>query len=478
MKKPNILLIVTDQQRRDTIGAYGSTICRTPAIDRLAAEGMAFDNAFTPCGLCSPTRSSMLSGTYPHSHQVLTNIQFHPVQNQLEPEADLLCRGLEGQGYRMGYVGKWHVNLHKDPTQFGFEEYVSAKDYVAYRKRLGIPGPPELDNYVQLVTAVDSVAVEHARPVFLAEHAMRIMEDFSGDKANPFFIRLDFDGPHPPLVVSEPYASQYDPASIPPWPNFADPLIDKPAIQRIKRKHWETETMTWQDWQPLLARYYGMVSLIDAQIGRVLDKLDELGQRDNTLVLFTSDHGDTMGAHNTWNKDYTMYDEIYHVPFIARWPSITKPGGRCDSYIHNSLDLAPTLLEIAGAEIPTGLDGQTLVPLLKGDSQDRLREAFCEFHGCHMGLYSIRMLQTDRFKYIFHVNDIDELYDQENDPYELTNLAQDPAYADELKALRLRMVDWLAKTNDHLYNEWIVYWLSGDMKMAAKSPGRMSSPMW
>ncbi|NJN81897.1 MAG: cytochrome P450, partial [Caldilineaceae bacterium] len=276
MQRPNILMIVADQQRRDTIGAYGSAIVRTPAIDRLAGEGMTFDNAFTPCGLCSPTRASMLTGVYPHKHEVLTNIQFHPVRNQLQPEADILASGLAEQGYRLGYVGKWHVNLEKDPTAFGFEQYVSPKDYATYRRQLRIAEPPEARNYVQLVTATDPIPSEQALPAFLTDHALRMMGEFSQETDHPFFIRLDFDGPHPPLVVSEPYASMFDPASISPFPNYDDPLENKPAIQRIKRKHWKTESMDWSDWQPLVAAYFGMVAQIDDQVARVLDELERL----------------------------------------------------------------------------------------------------------------------------------------------------------------------------------------------------------
>ena len=144
--------------------------------------------------------------------------------------------------------------------------------------------------------------------------------------------------------------------------------------------------------------------------------------------------------------------------------------------MHHFLDLCPTLLEAAGAEVPGDLHGQTLMPLMKGETQERPREAFCEFHGCHMGLYTLRMLQTDQYKYIFHTNDIDELYDQENDPAELKNLAEDEAYAPVLRDLRSRMVDWMEKTADHLYNEWIVYWLTGDLQRASRAPGRMNTP--
>jgi arylsulfatase A-like enzyme len=267
-----------------------------------------------------------------------------------------------------------------------------------------------------------------------------MMEEFAQEKEHPFFIRLDFHGPHPPMVIPEPYASMYAPASIPPHPNFDDPLKGKPAVQGIKRKHWGTELMGWEDWQPLVARYYGEVSLIDDQVARVLEKLERIGEHDNTIVIYLSDHGDTMGAHRIWNKDYTMYDEIYRVPFIVRWPGVIQPESRCDTYVHHCLDLAPTLLEIAGVEPPDDLDGKTLVPLLTGQTQDRPREAFCEFHGCHMGLYTTRMLQTDRYKYIFHTNDIDELYDHENDPFELRNVVNNPSYASDLRELKHRMV--------------------------------------
>ena len=244
-EKPNILLIVTDQQRRDTIGAYGSQLVQTPVTDQLAREGMTFDYAFTPCGLCSPTRASLLTGVYPHSHDVLTNVVLHPVRTQLEPEADILCSGLKQQGYRLGYVGKWHVNHYQSPLDFGFERYVSLGDYAQYRKTLGIPLQPETNNYIIPTSAVDPVPVEQCRQAFLADETIALLEEFGQDTENPFFIRLDFHGPHMPNVIPDPYASMYDPADIPPHPNFEDPLVGKPAIQSIKRKHWGTDKMSW-----------------------------------------------------------------------------------------------------------------------------------------------------------------------------------------------------------------------------------------
>ena len=474
--RPNILLVVTDQQRRDTIGAYGSSVVQTPATDALAGQGMAFDCAFTPCGLCSPVRSSLLSGVYPHTHQVLTNVALHPVRNQLSPDQDVLYSGLKSAGYRIGSIGKWHVNHHIDPTGFGADRYVSLADYASYRRELGIPFPPESNNYVTPVSPVDPVPVEHCRPAFLADRTIDTIDTFSAGSDRPFFVRLDFHGPHAPTVTPEPYASMYDPASIEPWSNFDDPLDGKPAVQRIKLRHWHTDTMSWSDWQPMVAGYYGEISLIDHQIGRVLAHLERAGLADNTMVIFTADHGDTMGAHHIWNKDYTMYDGIYRVPFIVRWPGRVAPGSRSSEYIHHFLDLTPSLLEVAGAPVPDRLHGLSLLPLLSGERQERLREAFCEFHGCHMGLYTCRMLQTDRYKYVFNTNDIDELYDHETDPGELANLAEDPAHSETLADLRRRLVDWMRRTGDDLYNEWVVHYLTGDLAEAARAPGRMNTP--
>jgi len=476
MPRPNILLIVTDQQRRDTIGAYRSARVQTPAVDGLASEGLTFTRAYTPCGLCSPVRASLLSGVYPHAHEVLTNNRLHPVRTELQPGADILTPGLKHAGYRMGCAGKWHVNSRLSPLDFGYDRYVSLADYSSYRQNLGVPFPAGTSNYVIPRSDVDPVPVEHSRPAFLADRAIDMIREFSTDGDAPFFVRLDFHGPHMPNVIPEPYASMYDPRGIPPYPNAADPLEGKPAVQRMKRRHWGTHTMAWSDWQPLVARYYGEVTLIDAQVSRVLEALDSTSQSNSTIVVYTTDHGDTMGAHGIWNKDYTMYDEIYRVPFIVRWPGVTPAGARCDAYTHHFLDLAPTFLEVAGQPVPDGLHGHSLLPLLGGGSQDRPREAFCEFHGCHMGLYTLRMFQTDRYKYVFHTNDIDELYDHQNDPHELRNLSEDPGHQPVLEDLRHRMVDWMARSEDHLYNEWIVHWLTGDLSRAAQAPGRMNTP--
>lgn len=473
MSQPNIVMIVTDQQRLDTVGAYGSRICRTPNMDRLAARGMRFHRAFTPTGLCSPVRCSLLTGVYPHEHRVLTNVGLHPVRMQLEPEDDMLARGLSAAGYRLGYVGKWHVSK-KDPPEFGYEDYVSLGDYMTWRREQGFDIPDAFSDYVKQIAVRDDAPAEKGRPAFLCDNAIRLVEKYStGDE--PFFLRLDFHGPHFPNVVPEPWFSMYDRTSIPPWSNHEDSLEGKPAVQRIKQKHWKTDGMSWQDWQPLVAGYFGEISLIDNEVGRVLDKLDELGQTENTLIVWTTDHGETIGAHGICNKDYTMYEEIYRVPLIVSWPGVVKPDSETDAWTHHFIDLFATYLDIAGQPLPDPCHGRSLLPALKGEvlPADWPESAYCEFHGSHMGLYSMRLLTTEDWTFIYHTNDIDELYDRRNDPTQLRNLVADPARKEVLDSLKRRMVGWMERTDDHLYNEWTVDWLTtGDRELMDRAPGR------
>ena len=473
-QRPNILMIVTDQQRRDTIGAYGSAICRTPNIDRIATEGIRFDNAFTPTGLCSPVRCSLLTGLYPHGHKVLTNVGLHPVREQLDPGDDVLANAMAANSYRLGYVGKWHVSA-EDPPAFGYENYVSLGDFLERRQEVGALVPDEMYDYSTQVAALDPAPADHSRPRFLADNAVRLIEKYRADPDRPFFVRLDFHGPHFPNVVPEPYFSMYPPSSIPPWPNHDDSLDGKPGVQKIKQRHWGTDTYRWANWQPLVSAYFGEISLIDEAIGSVLSYLDGTDLQEETLVIMTTDHGDTIGAHGICNKDYTMYEEIYLVPLLMRWPGVIAPGRASAVYTHHFLDIFASLLDITDQALPDECHGRSLVPVLKGEPPDNNwpQEAYCQFHGSHMGLYSMRMLTTDDYAYVYHTNDIDEFYDRHTDPYQLHNLAEEPGeHVAALRDVKRRMVAWMAKTHDHLHNDWTVRWLTDDPELADAAPGR------
>ncbi len=243
MKSPNIVIITTDQQRVDSIAAYGKTPygvkVKTDNLDRMIAEGVRFDNAYTACPLCSPARTSFLTGTYPHQHKTMTNTNLHPLDNQISPSDDILFSGLKKQGYNQAYVGKWHVNNDLTPSDFGCDKFIGLADYDNYRKELGVPFEPQSKHYETAMGSVgtDRIDVKHCRPVYLANNAIECIKEFAQDKEVPFCVRLDFHGPHFPMVIPEPYASMYNPADIQPIPSFYDDLSQKQVVQKIKTRH-------------------------------------------------------------------------------------------------------------------------------------------------------------------------------------------------------------------------------------------------
>jgi arylsulfatase A-like enzyme len=198
-----------------------------------------------------------------------------------------------------------------------------------------------------------------------------------------------------------------------------------------------------------------MVSLLDAQIGRILDRLDELGIAEDTLVVYTTDHGDMCGDHRMIDKHYIMYDGVVRVPLLARWPARASAGRVCDSFVTNAMDLPSTFCDAAGLEAPGTFRGSSLVPLMTGDEPtDGRDDIYCAYHGNQFGLYSQRMVRDRRWKYVWNPTAEDELYDLASDPGELRNLATQADHSEELARLRRRLVGWMEQTRDRLLNTW------------------------
>ncbi|MBE3556319.1 MAG: sulfatase-like hydrolase/transferase [Firmicutes bacterium] len=283
-----------------------------------------------------------------------------------------------------------------------------------------------------------------------ADAAVELLERYAG-QTQPFFLRLDFEGPHYPYLPPQPFASWYDPAQIHSWPNFSDPLDHKPMAQRRLLEQRGVAHLTWQDWQVLIARYFGYMSFIDDEIGRVLRRLEELQLSNDTVILHLSDHGDMTGAHGgQFNKGPLMYDELYHTPLIVRAPGCTQPNSQCDVLVH-SFDLMPTILELAQLALPVPVDGQSLLPLLRRERDVPLLDGiFAEYSGEEWGSFSQRMLRTHTWKYVYNPHAIDECYNLREDPYELHNLIDDPAYTEIIQQLRRRLREWMVETQDPL----------------------------
>ncbi len=450
MSRPNILLVHSDQHRFDCVSTNGHPLLRTPHLERLASQGVNFTHAFCPIPLCVPVRNSLLNGQWPTEHLCVANYDTEaprPARNDLPT----FSRLLRDAGYCLGYVGKWHVDRWRDARDFGFNEYVDEGEYGAYRAGKGLlPKPNSNAWFGEIDPHVDP---SESRLAWGADRTIEMLTACA-EGGRTFFIRWDPSEPHLPNVVPEPHASMYPPDQIPPWPSFPDPLAGKPYAQAQQRRTWKLDRWTWDDWAPVVSRYLGEVSLLDAQLGRLLEALDRLGLADDTLVVYTTDHGDMCGGHGMIDKHFVMYDDVVRVPMIARWPGRTPPGRRCDAFVAHAIDLATTFCEVADVPVPETFRGRSLLPLLSGDDGNGREDIFSTYHGNQFGLYSQRMVRDRRWKYVWNATAEDELYDLASDPGELTNRATDPTCASELERLRARVVAWMEDTNDPLLNTW------------------------
>ncbi|NLV73244.1 MAG: sulfatase-like hydrolase/transferase [Chloroflexi bacterium] len=450
--RPNILLIQTDQFRYDCIGAHSHALVQTPVLDHLIAEGITYSSAYTPAPVCVPSRNSMLYGCWPTRHLAIAN---NGTEAPRPAHADLVSFGtvLHAAGYRLTCVGNWDVHPASKPKDHGFSTHLSESVYPAWRAAKGIAPVPhtngfwgELDPYA---TPEQTALAWGAEQVInqLREHQARSSDE-------PLFLQWNTSEPHLPNILPEPYCSQISPADVPPWPSFPDPLTNKPYMQAQQRRSWGIDSWSWKEWAPIVARYLGQISLIDAQVGRVLAALDELGLADDTLVIFTADHGDLCGGHGMIDKHYVMYEDVTHVPLILRWRGHTARGATNDAFISHAIDLAATFIELARAESPQQFVGRSLVPTFDGSTDLGRTNITSTYFGNQFGLYSQRMLRDRRYKYVWNLSAEDELYDMANDPGELTNLAQDGALREVLADLRLRLLAWLEETRDPILNMW------------------------
>jgi arylsulfatase A-like enzyme len=452
-ERPNIVLLLADQLRRDALGCYGSEICKTPHLDRMAEDGVLFEQAYTPAPVCSPARASLMTGLFPHNHGVTINTHNATAPNAgLDPARPTFSAILKESGYALDYSGKWHVHNQHGPEDYGFDRHAAphASRSVAEDSELFIQFP----GGKQLAAARDTRPPEGSAIWKRTDAGLEFIRERAAG-SDPFFLRIDWGAPHFACAPAEPYASMYDPAAIPPWANFEDSLEGKPSAQRRKLREWNLEGVGWGWWARFLAAYFGEISMIDACVGRVVNELENLGLAENTIVLFTCDHGDSAGSHGLFEKGMTMYEEVMHTPLLVRGPERWVRPGRFDgfTFLH---DLMPTFVEWGGAEVPENLDARSLVSVLGGARPEDWRDsAYCEFGGGVWGSTAQRMCRTRRWKYVYNPYDIDELYDMEHDLGELRNLAEDPAHAEALADMKARLLGWNDATSDVFDWHWV-----------------------
>lgn len=444
--RPNIIFILADDVRWDDLSATGHPFARTPHIDRIAREGALFRNVFATTVICSPSRASILTGLHTHSHGIVDNTDRSPQSHALATFPQWIQRA----GYETAFIGKWHMG-NDDSRRPGFDSWICLKGQGStYDPELNVDGKPEIaKGYVtDILTAraLDFVKAKHTKPYLLY---------FSHKAVHPETVqRADGSLSDPTLsnfIPAERHKTLYADAKVPRRPNALAAPQGKPALNRTIEGLEPLGPKTGSS-DEVIKNRLRMLAAVDEGVGELFKALESTGQLDNTLIVFTSDHGYFYGEHGLSVERRLAYEEGLRIPLFIRYPRLVKAGTRRNQTVL-TLDLAPTLAEIAGATAPAGLHGKSFAGLLK-ENGPALRDAFLIEHFSEnvfprtrgLGYQAVRM---DGWKYIHYVDlkDADELYDLNRDMFEMRNLAQVPAHAPQLAKMKEELAKQLAATD-------------------------------
>lgn len=443
----NILLINADQLRHDCVGYRGIRPVQTPNLDRLAAESVVFTKAFTPLPVCAPARQALLCGRHPDSFGAQWNYDFMPTPT-VQPE---WCwpRQLQQRGWNTAYLGRFHVSPTLHPDAFGYDEWINWSGH----KQLLKEKYPDAQFTGCWLGCESPIHVEDSGTHWMANQAAAMIEKYAAED-KPWHIWVDYEEPHLPCRPSAPFSTMYDPKEIKPWDGFGDAFIHKPYSHRQQTLSWETDQLTWDEhFAPMVARYYGVISQLDQAIGRILDALERTGQKDNTIVIFTSDHGDMCGSHQMLDKHYVLYDDICRIPLMVRYPGIAPRT--CDQFVSNCVDIPWSIIDWADLVHPEIEHGR-LLPLTSEEDSSAREKIVCTSNGQQFGLYTTRMIRGERYKYIWNLTDVDEFYDLESDPGEKVNLIAASEHQDRIAAMRRELYEELRAHGDRFVgSDWI-----------------------
>lgn len=435
-RKPNVLFIVSDDLNT-TLGCYGHPLVKTPNIDALAGRGVRFDRAYCQVPLCGPSRASLLTGMRPEWTQVHdNNIDFRA----FHADAVTLPEYFKNHGWYSAREGKmFHMNV---PMEVGLPRFQDERSWNHNGSPQGLEDKSngilhQLTPKTARGAAIDWMMVSEARGQADEDAASRAIAILEQKKNEPFFLGLGFVRPHVPLVAPGRFFDLYPLDRCTPVKNPPGDEADlSPLFRAIRPDLWNNMGMNEAQQREALRGYYASTSFMDEQLGRVVDSVDRLGLRDNTIIVFTSDHGWHLGEHNRWQKR-SLLEESARVPLIVADPR-NRQRGKSARGLVESLDLYPTLAELAGLRVPEQLEGQSFAPLLTKPSRSWKKGAFTEFRD-PAGTTG-RSLRTERWRYIeWRSKDgrlEQELYDERKDPREFTNLAANPKATVPLEALR------------------------------------------
>ena len=510
-RPPNVLLFITDQFHPGCLGYAGHPVVRTPHIDRLAASGMTFSRMYTPQPLCLPARASLFTGLSPRGHRVRMN------GIPLDPTIPTVTGALSNAGYHTHCCGKIHLSVSVGPNGVPLESLdprdfpecgalwrqgrirdlptpyygIQTVDFVGghghgsfgdYTSWLDREHPRDAHLFHQRVAAeppgpafklFNRQCYKWALPHEL--HPTRWIADRTIDylrdparREQPFCLMCSFPDPHSPFAAPEPYCHRYGPGDVPPPagrdgeyddlpPHFAK-MYETPLVTSGNKNEPMKDTTPFR--AQCAAQYYGLIELIDDQVGRVMESLEASGLENDTLVLFLADHGEALGDHGMWGKGPYHFDSVIRVPFFARWPGRIEAGTTHEG-VSSLLDIAPTILDISGVRIPDGgppgdpeapdaaspWPGRSLQPVLRGDDTNTDTVTVVEMDEDYLG-FKMRTLVTRRYRLTCYSGQPHgELFDLEEDPDELHNLWNDRERRSLRDGLRLRLLDELMRTD-------------------------------
>ena len=482
-KKPNLLFIMTDQQRYDTLRVYGNDNIHVPNLNRLAESSVVFDRAYVTQPVCTPSRGSIMTGLYPHNHGSIENN--FPLNKDIPTIPEIVKQN--GDDYISAYIGKWHLG-DEIIRQHGFDRWISTEDnyfpyysrpdyralrsdYYFFLKDSGFLPDYETDDFSYFTRDFCTRLPEQfSKPAFMAREAERFIRE---NKDRPFILYLSFLEPHPPYYSA--FDELYDPDEIDLPPLFHEEIPDNvPLKYKFNRiyhreigRHYPMKDE--KTWRKLIARYRGAISLVDKYVGKVLRALRQNGLEDRTIVVFTSDHGDMMGDFRMLQK-YVMYESAVRVPLLMKIPGLSNRQIRIKEPV-SLVDLVPTLLDLMNQPVPARMDGKSLYPAVLGKQTLEHNDVFIEWNGDEgedqwfknhrngelkeridrvYGAGVRTVVTPEGWKLSLHQFGEHELYNLNEDPRELNNLFFSGKHRDQIKRLSQKIYQWQKETNDTL----------------------------
>ncbi|MCM8817259.1 MAG: sulfatase-like hydrolase/transferase [Candidatus Omnitrophica bacterium] len=454
----NVLGISSDQHNASCFGFEGRNV-KTPTLDKLAENGVVFKNAYCNNPVCAPSRISFITGTYPRTHRCLGNFVFDVNESNLKTISYLA----RSNGYQTALIGKGHMVNLWDKEGFEYIRYCDLCDseifdplschYFKYLYDNGIADLydqgdlPDGHPGKRTQTFISQIPHKHSLEVWTANQTIEFLEN--RDQHRPFFILMSFQRPHAPIAPSFDKGLLYKPEDIDIPENALDlferKFASKPDFQRQhidKRKIYPYVAQSVEELKVLLTYYYTLITIIDEEIGRVVKFLEEKNLLENTIIVYTSDHGDFAGEHGLLHKNLGIYESIHRIPFIIRYPGC--PKGKIISELVESIDLYPTLCDLTGIKVPAGVEGISIIPIIEENKEGK-KEVFCEWYWSYP-FDSVIAIRTKDFRMVYYGSNREgELYDLRVDKGELINQYNNPAYKDIRLSLVEKIVDYVSK---------------------------------